>query len=244
MERKKKYYFPPVGLGLWYQYGALHSLPKNENYDLYGSSGGSIICFLSILKPEDGDIKSLLIISETIRKNNLASYYSYLTQFLKQMLLMMQNYEDDYLREKLSHIYIEVSEWTSRGIKGDFIQPKSILEAYHFVIGSCYVPFLFYHRNPFFYEYNNHYYFDGFFHQFSNVSDEYIKINSYQYSTLVPKRAQHVINLYQKGRKHNFAHINNAFTCFVFLYITCNIFSDLCCYSIENIYYYYMFLQR
>ena len=50
MEEKKKYYFPPVGLGLWYQYGVLHSLPKNENYDLYGSSGGSIICFTSILK--------------------------------------------------------------------------------------------------------------------------------------------------------------------------------------------------
>ena len=244
MEEKKKYYFPPVGLGLWYQYGVLHSLPKNENYDLYGSSGGSIICFTSILKEEDSNINSLLIISETIRKNCSGGYYVYLTQFLKQMLLIMQNYEEDYLSSKLSHIHIEVSEWTSKGATGHFIQPESLLEAYHLVIASCYVPFLFFHRNPFFYEYKNHYYFDGFFNCFSNVSEEYTKINSYQYSTLIPRSPQYNKNLYRKGCKYNFREKNCPFTLFIFLYISFHIISDLGCYFIDNMIYYYMFLQR
>ena len=46
----KKFYFPPVGFGFWFQFGVLNSI-KDENFLTYGSSGGSIICLLSILKP-------------------------------------------------------------------------------------------------------------------------------------------------------------------------------------------------
>jgi len=48
----KKYYFPPIGFGFWFQLGVLNSI-KNNNYIIYGSSAGSIICLMNILKPED-----------------------------------------------------------------------------------------------------------------------------------------------------------------------------------------------
>ena len=41
-------YFPPCGFGFWYELGILNS-NKYDNYNLYGSSAGSLICLLSLL---------------------------------------------------------------------------------------------------------------------------------------------------------------------------------------------------
>ena len=86
----KKFYFPPVGFGFWFQFGVLNSI-KDENFLTYGSSGGSIICLLSILKPEDRNFENILSIFNKIRYNykyNI-NLYTFINDFIKQIFIII-----------------------------------------------------------------------------------------------------------------------------------------------------------
>jgi hypothetical protein len=81
----KKYYFSPVGFGLFYQLGVLQTINNtnnNEKFKLYGSSGGAIICLLSLLKKEDRQIKNIIEITTKIRQNIFFNFFPFLNHFL------------------------------------------------------------------------------------------------------------------------------------------------------------------
>ena len=223
----KKYYFPPIGFGLFYQLGVLYNLPKDEEYQLYGSSGGAIVCMLSLLKENDRNICNLIDITEKIRKNFYFNYFPYLNHFIKEILIILDSYENTYLEEKLKSIFLEVTEiqgWLN--MKRKFIQPKNLTELKHYTIASCYLPFVFWSLNPIYYTINNRKYFDGFFGNFSNVSNDYIKINSYHYASLVPPSSKKLYNDFQKGCKYNLQQKNTTMSIPVFFQMTFNIIWD------------------
>jgi|MDSZ01.2.fsa_nt_gb hypothetical protein len=230
----KKYYFPPVGFGFWFQFGALKSIQDN-NYYIYGSSGGSIICLLSILKPEDRNFQNILFIFNKIRykyKYNI-NLYIFINDFIKQIYIIIQTYDEKYIYHKLKNIFIEVSQIHTYyifpyKITSSFIQPENLSHLRQLIIASCYVPlFTVYNYNPFFYTINKKKYFDGFFGSFSNHPD-LIKINSYKYSTLIPRNDSHFRKIYYLGKNYNILQKNNRkFSIFTFIYISFNIFFDL-----------------
>jgi len=241
----KKYYFPPVGFGFWFQFGVLNSI-KNDNFYTYGSSGGSIICLLSILKPKDRNFENILSIFNKIRYNykyNI-NLYTFINDFIKQIFIIIQTYDEQYISNKLKTIFIEVSQIHTYyiipyKITSCFIQPENLSHLRQLVIASCYVPFFTVcNYNPLFYTIDNKKYFDGFFGSFSNHPD-LIKINSYKYSTLVPKNDAHFKKLYYLGINYNILQKDKyKFSIFTFIHITFNIFFDLIItilYIIKNI---------
>jgi len=223
----KKYYFPPVGFGLWYQFGVLSTISDTTSYELYGSSGGSIVCFVSLLKKEDCDFGSIFRIYQDVYKSHWYNLYQCLNQFLKQIEVIVQSYDEEYIQMKLKRIRIEVAEWKWGGLCGHLIQPKTLEELHHLVLASCFVPFLFWRPCPFFYVWQKKWLLDGFFANFSQVDSTFIKINSYQYSTLIPKDKTASFLLYEKGKHYIQSAPNRPFTPFIFLQMTWNIFFDL-----------------
>ena len=235
----KKYYFPPIGFGFWFQLGVLNTI-LDENYITYGSSGGSIICLLSILKPKDRNFENILFIFNKIRFKYKYSInlYIFINDFIKQIFTIIKTYDDQYISNKLKTIFIELSQihiWYifPYKITSSFIQPDNLSHLRKLIIASCYVPFFtVYNYNPFFYTIDNKKYFDGFFGSFSNHSN-LIKINSYQYSTLVPKNDNHFIKLYNLGKNYIILENESKFSIFTFIQISFNIFFD----SIITIFY-------
>jgi hypothetical protein len=229
----KKYYFPPVGFGLWFQLGVLNNI-KDEEYEIYGGSGGSIICMLSILNEKDRDISKIIEISEKIRRNkNQINFYYYLDKFIENIFILLDNYEVGYIKKKLETIHIEVSVW-SLPPKRKFLKPHSLTELRHYVIASCYFPLIFFYTNPFYYYYKKEYMFDAFFSGFSNVSNDFIKIDSYAYSTIVPLSNSHFEKMFMDGLKYKVSKKNVSFTILTFLKITFQILRDLIKYPFIN----------
>jgi hypothetical protein len=234
----KKYYFPPIGFGLFYQLGALENINQKEEYELYGSSGGAIICLLSLLKEQDRQIKVFLEISKKIRKDLFFNYFPYMNHFLKEIMLILDSYDNSYLERKLKTIYIEVTEicsWFKFSHK--FVQPTNLTELKDFVIASCYLPFVFWFKNPLYYEIKNKKYFDGFFGNMSNVPKDFIKIDSYSYASIVPLTEHQFFADYQRGKMYHWKQENKPFSIFTFIQITTNIIRDLLLYIPYNLYY-------
>ena len=228
----KKYYFPPVGFGFWFQYGVLNSI-NDDKCIIYGSSGGSIICLLSILKPQDRNFENILSIFNKIRYNykyNI-NLYTFINDFIKQIFIIIQTYDEQYISNKLKTIFIEVSQIHSYyfipyKITSSFIQPTNLSQLRQLIIASCYVPlFTICNYNPFFYTINKKKYFDGFFGSFSNHPN-LIKINSYKYSTLIPKNDAHFKKLYTFGKNYIIIDNYQKFSIFTFIHISFNIFFD------------------
>ena len=229
----KKYYFPPVGFGFWFQFGVLNSI-NDDYYLIYGSSGGSIICLLNILKPEDRNLQNILFIFNKIRnkyKYNI-NLYNFIDDFIKQIYTIIQTYDQQYISDKLKTIFIEVSQIHTcylipYKITSSFIQPTNLSHLRKLIIASCYVPFFTVcNYNPLFYTIDKKKYFDGFFGSFSNHPD-LIKINSYQYSTLIPKNDDHFKKLYLLGKNYKILENDKNFSIFTFIQISFNIFFDL-----------------
>ena len=69
-------YFPACGFGFWYELGILNS-KDYENYNIYGSSSGSLICLLFLLDKEEREIKKILeeciYIENIINSKNIVS---------------------------------------------------------------------------------------------------------------------------------------------------------------------------
>jgi len=232
----KKYYLPPIGFGLFYQLGALENVINNENYELYGSSGGAIVCLLSILKKEDRDIFFLMNITKKIRQKFYFNFYPYLNHFIKEVFIILDSYDNTYIEQKLKTIYIEVTEICHIfHLKRRFIQPQNLIELKDLVISSCYLPFVFWHRNPFYYQVKDKKYFDGFFGNFSNITNDFIKIDSYQFATIVPSTESKFVSDYQKGKMYNFQEKNKKFTLLSFVQISLKILYDVCLYIPNNL---------
>lgn len=230
-----KFYFPPAGFGLWYQLGILHTIQrKYTDYHLYGGSAGSIICILSILKTNDSTFDKIVKISDKIRKTffNL-NYYYYLDLFIKEVYKIINNYDIEYIQEKLKKIFIEVSEidisMNLNFCKRNFVNPKNLAELRDLCIASCYLPFLFNCKNPIYYRIEDKKYCDGFFSNFSNVDESFVKINSYDYATIVPRTNKYFYYNYILGKKYDFNQLNYNCSIFTFVKMTFNIIKDLLC---------------
>lgn len=223
----KKYYFPPVGFGLFYQLGVLSAIPKNENCELYGSSGGAIVCMLSLLKENDLNIERILLISEKIRKKMHTNLFPYLNRFLHEIEIILYSYENEYLENKISKIYIEVTEIKNIfQLESKFIQPKTIDELLHLVKASCYIPFILYDKNPIYYTIDGKKFCDGFFGNYSNIPSEFIKINSYPYATLIPQTSKDFRSMFQKGKMYHFEQKHTPMTVLIFFKIFGKIIKD------------------
>ena len=222
----KKYYFPPVGFGVWYQFGVLSVMTDTIPHKIYGSSGGSVVCFVSLLKKEDRDFDSIMRMYQNACKSHWWNLYQCLNQFLEQIEVIIHSYDEEYINTKLKNIKIEVTEWKWGGFRGHLIQPKSVQELHHLVLASSFVPFLFWRPCPLFYEWQNKWYFDGFFANWSEVDSSFQKINSYQYGTLIPCDENTSLLLYEKGKQYNFSAPNEPFRLLVFFQMTWNIIRD------------------
>lgn len=223
----KKYYFPPVGFGFFYQLGVLMAIPTHENYELYGSSGGAIVCMISLLKEKDLNIQTILHISEKIRKKMYTNLFPYLDHFLKEIQIIIDSYENEYIERKLSKIYIEVTEIKNLfQFESKFKQPKTIDELQHLVKASCYIPLFFYHQNPIYYAIGEKKFCDGFFGNYSNIPSDFIKINSYSYATLIPLTSNDFHSMFQKGTMYHFEQNPQKMTIFIFFKILGKIFTD------------------
>lgn len=221
-----KIYFPPVGFGLWFQLGVLNNL-KVEEYELFGGSGGAITCMLSILKEEDREFSKIIPIANKIRKNSYhVNFYYYLDKFIENIYTTLQTYNNNFIKDRLQKINIEVSSWGLPPTR-KFIKPTSLVDLRHLVIASCYFPLLFVYKNPFYYHFNNEYLFDGFFSGFSNVPQDFIKIDSYSYATIVPLSKKHFRQMYQDGLHYQFHKKNTPFTIFTFIQMSLHIARDL-----------------
>jgi hypothetical protein len=156
---------------------------------------------------------------------------------VKEIFIVLDSYENSYLEEKLKSIYIEVTEiknWFHLGRK--FIQPQNLYELKEYTIASCYVPFLFWFQNPLYYTIQNKKYCDGFFGNFSNVNNDFIKINSYNYSTLIPLSEQKFLCDFQKGTLYDFQQKNTIMTFSIFCKIIFKFFLELSFYILFNFY--------
>ena len=226
-----KYYFPPCGFGFWYQLGVLDSIKEND-YEIYGSSAGSIICLMYLLKKEDRSFERLSYIANQIRNNHLIiNIYKYVNEFILSNYEIINGYTEDYINHKLSKIFIEVTEinffYIFPYLKKIIKNPKNLEELKTFILASCYVPLISFYRNPFSLKINKKYYIDGFFGSLSNVSNDFIKINSYNYGTLIPNKPKKCLLLYKTGKKYNFEQKNLDFNIISFLKISLNIIIDV-----------------
>ena len=208
-------YFPACGFGFWYELGILNS-KDYENYNIYGSSSGSLICLLFLLDKEEREIKKILeeciYIENIINSKNIVSklnLYNYSSLLCDRIIKKLEKKESKKINEKLEKIYIEVTEIKKMYgiipyIKSKNINPKNLLELRELVISSCYVPILSYYKSLFYYELNNKYYIDGIFgNLISKKRNNIIKINSLKYSLFIPINKETAENLYNEGLNSN-----------------------------------------
>lgn len=226
-----KYYFPASGFGFWYQLGVLEKI-YNEDIEIHGCSSGSIICLMSLLKDEDRKFTVVGEIADKIRKSRFSiNIYYYLDELFKKELEVIKNYDEEFVKKRLSKINIEMCQvkfnYFIPYFKKIIGKPKNLQELRDFVISSCYVPFFSYHNNPFYFKINNSIYIDGFFASFSNNNNNFKKINSYRFSTLIPLNYEKAEELYNLGLNHKFENFNPNFNFTVFITIIINIIFDL-----------------
>ena len=113
----KNYYFYPSGFGFWYQFGVLNKIYCNDMI-LYGSSSGSLICLIYLLRQNDRDFNKIankcLNIKLDIEKNNLLicnlNIYLYLEKFVDYIIKILKTYPEKEIEERLTRIFIIITE--------------------------------------------------------------------------------------------------------------------------------------
>ena len=73
------------------------------------------------------------------------------------------------------------------------------------------------------------------FGNFSNITNDFIKIDSYQFATIVPSTESKFVSDYQKGKMYNFKESNKNFTFLSFLLVSLKILQDVCLYIPNNL---------
>lgn len=94
----KNIYFPPCGFGFWYLLGVLNSQNYND-YNLYGSSAGSLICLVSLLNKNDRNLNTILNLCIDIQKKKLCAsrVFRSLYLFVTSELLFRLSYRSKYV---------------------------------------------------------------------------------------------------------------------------------------------------
>lgn len=206
----KNYYFHPSGFGFWYQFGVLNKIHCNDMI-LYGSSSGSLICLIYLLRQNDRDFNKIanecLRIKLDIEKNNLLinnlNIHLYLEKIVDYIIKIVKTYPEKEIEEKLRRIFIIITEIKINYLpflKKNIINPKNLDELKELVKGSCYIPFLSFNKNLLYYEYNKKYYIDGIFSFYTTKSNQ-IEIKSYEYLNILPCDYEKANEMYLNGMR-------------------------------------------
>ena len=195
----KKYYYPPSGFGFWYQLGIFNNIHKNEDIVL-GASSGSLICLISILKKEHRKFKIISDISlHLIKEINKYNLHLYVTKFIEAIFLIIHQYDCEYIKNRLSKIYIIITEVKFPLLTQKIINPKNLYELKEAIIASCYIPILSKSDNLLYYRFNDMKCIDGVFSAIFNSKKDFKTINSIAYASVIPCSFNKAKNMYHKG---------------------------------------------
>ena len=114
----KTFYFPGCGFGFWCALAKLFIILDTEkNYKLYGSSCGSLICLISLIKKKYQNFDTIFKISNQIKKK---------LSFPLNLYQLSEYFIDEFIKliddePKLDNIYIQI---TTISNKYPFIHKK------------------------------------------------------------------------------------------------------------------------
>lgn len=220
----RKYYFPPSGFGFWYQLGILSKL--DEDSVIYGSSSGSLICLIYLLDKKYKNFDYLSCLANKIKNEIGYNYnlYVYVHKFVLKIISILYSQDIRKTMKRMKNIYIQYSKFSYIGfrlkIETVFKNPINFDNLYHLIQASCYIPILSRHRSLLYYEIDNELAIDGFFSNLSNVSNELIKINSYDYIHIIPCSKKKAKLWYNEGINYKFTN-NKQFSFIILIKVIC-----------------------
>ena len=195
----KQYYFPPSGFGFWYQLGVFNRIHDNQDIIL-GSSSGSLICLISILKKKDRNFDTISDLSlKIIKEIDQYNLHLYVIKFIKAIFLIINQYDIYYVKERLSKIYVIISVIHFPLVTQQVINPKSLHELKEAISASCYIPILSRCNQIWYYSFNNMKCIDGVFSSAFNSKPTFKTINSLQYASVIPCSFTKARFMYTKG---------------------------------------------
>ena len=235
----KQYYYPPSGFGFWYQLGIFNTIHKDEDIVL-GSSSGSLICLISMLKKEHRKFKIISDISlKLIKEINQYNLHLYVTRFIEAIFLIINQYDTNYVKKSLSKVYIIITKVQFPLLTQKIINPSDLYELKESIIASCYIPILSRSDNLLYYNFNNMKCIDGVFSSIFNSKKGYKTINSITYASVIPCSYNKAKNMYDKGLS-GFNEYENVWSLMIILNVIYNNIYDILytikciCYTIFN----------
>jgi len=145
-----KLYFPPCGFGFWYLLAKLSKLQELDiDYELSGSSSGSLICLLSLIDKRYHSFEFMMEIAKDIRRNIAfpLNLYNIVREFVDRLLLLARETNPTRLRTGLSKIKIQVTEVTFKYyvvpvLTKHQVTPTSLEHLRELCLASSYIPVL------------------------------------------------------------------------------------------------------
>jgi predicted patatin/cPLA2 family phospholipase len=164
----KTIYFPPCGYAFWYIFGKYKSIENIKEYELVGSSSGTMICLISLLKPKYQTYSVMMELSTKIHLNqtfplNLHKIY---IEFFDGLLdyIDVDNLEENLKRIKVQVTRVKAVAYIIPTLQREIISPSNMTEFRELCIASSYIPFLSRIYPLFFcYSVKGKYYIDGGF---------------------------------------------------------------------------------
>ena len=195
----RQYYYPPSGFGFWYQLGVFNIVHKDEDIVL-GSSSGSLICLISILKKEHRQFKIISDISlDLIKEINQYNLHFYVTRFIEAIFLIINQYDSEYIKERLSKVYIIITDVQFLSLNQVIVNPKDLQVLKEAITASCYIPMLSRFNNLLYYPFNNMKCIDGVFSSKFTSKKGFKTINSIVYASVIPCSYNKAKKMYDKG---------------------------------------------
>ena len=137
----KTFYFPALGFGFWEALAKLFIIiDTEEDYELYGSSSGSLICLVSLINKKYKNFNTIFKICVNIKKK--LTYPLNLYELTKYFIEEMFKLIDD--NPKLDKINIQI---TTINNKYPFIHkkvktPETLEDLKELCLASTYIPIL------------------------------------------------------------------------------------------------------
>ena len=137
----KTFYFPGCGFGFWSALARLFIILDTEkNYKLYGSSSGSLICMISLIKKKYINFDTIFKICTNIKKKLTypLNLYKLTEYFIDEMFKLIED------NPKLDKINIQI---TTINNKYPFIHkkiksPETLEDLKELCLASTYIPLL------------------------------------------------------------------------------------------------------
>jgi len=137
----KTFYFPGSGFGFWCALARLFIiLDTEEDYKLYGSSSGSLICLVSLIKKKYRNFDTIFKICTNIKKKLTypLNLYQLTEYFIEEMFELIED------KVKLDKINIQI---TTINNKYPFIHkkiktPETLEDLKNLCLASTYIPLL------------------------------------------------------------------------------------------------------